>query len=307
MANIKLFSVKDGIKELESKTVTLEKNLQKIIEDNMETFFGVTFLKSEYVTTNGGRMDSIGIDENYCPVIFEYKRNQDENIINQGLFYLDWLVNNKDSFKVLVIEKLGIEKLGIKKFNEIFDKIDWTAPRIICIAHDFSKYDKSAINQMTRNISLIRYEYFNNEYLMFEQVNENISKRVEGIEKNHKSSNSQNTTFEENYNNISDELKNLYAELQDYILGHGDDVSEHRLKFHSAFKKIKNIICVTISKNQLYLYLKLDADTVEYEDGFSENVTKKGHLGTGNVKIILKNKEDLNKAKDLITRAYNEN
>ncbi|MBR3425998.1 MAG: hypothetical protein IKG79_08170, partial [Neisseriaceae bacterium] len=64
MANIKLFSVKDGIKELESKTVTLEKNLQKIIEDNMETFFGVTFLKSEYVTTNGGRMDSIGIDEN---------------------------------------------------------------------------------------------------------------------------------------------------------------------------------------------------------------------------------------------------
>ena len=29
----------------------------------MQTFFGVTFLKSEYKITNG-RMDSIGIDEN---------------------------------------------------------------------------------------------------------------------------------------------------------------------------------------------------------------------------------------------------
>ena len=35
-------------------------------------------------------MDSIGIDENNCPVIVEYKRSSNENIINQGLFYLDW-------------------------------------------------------------------------------------------------------------------------------------------------------------------------------------------------------------------------
>ena len=43
-----------------SKQVTLEKELQKLLEDNMYTFFGVTFLKSEYRITNG-RMDSIGI------------------------------------------------------------------------------------------------------------------------------------------------------------------------------------------------------------------------------------------------------
>lgn len=58
----------------------LEKELQTLIEQNMETFFGVRFLKSEYVITNG-RMDSIGIDENNSPVIFEYKRNQNENVI----------------------------------------------------------------------------------------------------------------------------------------------------------------------------------------------------------------------------------
>ena len=109
------------IKELESKTVNLEKELQTTIENNMDIFFGVTFLKSEYETSNGGRMDSIGIDENNCPVIFEYKRDVKDNVINQGLFYLDWLLDHKDSFKILLIEKLGIEKVntvnGYRKYN----------------------------------------------------------------------------------------------------------------------------------------------------------------------------------------------
>ena len=48
------------------------------------------FLASEYSTgaRHGGRIDSLGIDENSSPVIFEYKRAVNENVINQGLFYL---------------------------------------------------------------------------------------------------------------------------------------------------------------------------------------------------------------------------
>jgi len=148
MADIKLFNINGKVKEYQSGNVTLEKELQTVIENNMETFFGVTFLASEYKTTDGGRMDSIGIDENHCPVIFEYKRSMKENVINQGLFYLNWLLDHKDSFKVLVIEKLGLKEA---------DKIDWTMPRVVCIAGDFTKYDESAIKQMNRNVSLIRY------------------------------------------------------------------------------------------------------------------------------------------------------
>ena len=96
------------MKERTSSTVLLEKQLQTMIEQNMETFFGIRFLKSEYAITSG-RMDSIGIDENNSPVIFEYKRSMSENVINQGLFYLDWLLDHKADFKLLVIEKLGME------------------------------------------------------------------------------------------------------------------------------------------------------------------------------------------------------
>lgn len=93
MADIKLFNIKGKVEELTSNQVTLEKELQQLLEENMNTFFGVTFLKSEYRITNG-RMDSIGIDENNCPVIFEYKRSVNENVINQGLLYLDWLLDH---------------------------------------------------------------------------------------------------------------------------------------------------------------------------------------------------------------------
>ena len=60
MAEIKLFTIGDKVKERASSEVLLEKELQTLIESNMETFFGVRFLKSEYVISNG-RMDSIGI------------------------------------------------------------------------------------------------------------------------------------------------------------------------------------------------------------------------------------------------------
>lgn len=63
LSEIKLFEIGSTVKERLSTIVLLEKELQTTIEQNMETLFGVRFLKSEY-TISAGRMDSIGIDEN---------------------------------------------------------------------------------------------------------------------------------------------------------------------------------------------------------------------------------------------------
>lgn len=147
MAELKLFKINGTVEELKSKSVTIEKELQRIIERNMQDFFAVRFLASEYRIDNG-RMDSIGIDENNCPVIFEYKRSSSENVINQGLFYLNWLLEHKANFKLLVLEAYG---------NAVANDIDWSMPRVICIASDFNKYDEEAIKQINRNVSLIRY------------------------------------------------------------------------------------------------------------------------------------------------------
>lgn len=297
MADIKLFNIKGKVEEYQSSTVTLEKELQNVIENNMEIFFGVKFLASEYRTTDGGRMDSIGIDENHCPVIFEYKRSMKDNVINQGLFYLNWLLDHKDSFKVLVIEKLGLKAA---------ENIDWSMPRVVCIAGDFTKYDESAIKQMNRNISLIRYKKFGSDLLMFEQINENIATAITENEPSIKTK-STDKTFEEQLANTDKNVKTLYQDLTNYVLSLGDDVSETRLKLYAAFKKIKNIVTVVILKKKMILNLPLDVNSVTFEEGFSRDVTNIGHWGCGSVELHIQNSADFEKAKPLIDRAYNEN
>lgn len=278
--------------------MTLEKELQIVIENNMETFFGVRFLASEYTTTDGGRMDSIGIDENNCPVIFEYKRSVKESVINQGLFYLNWLLDHKDSFKVLVIEKLGLQAAN---------NIDWSMPRVVCVAGDFTKYDESAIKQMNRNISLIRYKKFGTDLLMFEQLNENIVKEIETEEPHEKKKSISDKYVDEVLKTAEKNIRILYDDIRNYILSLGDDVSENKLKLYIAFRKIKNFICVVPNKSRLYLELHLDVNTVSYEEGFSRNVKGLGHWGTGDVEILITNRDSFEKAKTFIDRAYSEN
>ena len=147
MGDINLFVINEKVTQLSPSSFQLERELQILIEKNMHTFFGVTFLQSEFSISNG-RIDSLGIDENNCPVIFEYKRSKNENVINQGLFYLDWLMDHKANFEILTIKKLGME---------VANKIDWSIPCVICIADDFTKFDEHAVNQMQKNIKLIKY------------------------------------------------------------------------------------------------------------------------------------------------------
>lgn len=300
MADIKLFSIKGQVEELPSKQVTLEKELQKLLEENMSTFFGVTFLKSEYRITNG-RMDSIGIDENNCPVIFEYKRSLNENVINQGLFYLDWLLDHKADFKLLVMDVLGQEKA---------DAIDWSMPCVICIANDFTKFDEHAVNQMQRNIKLVRYRKFGDDLIAFEHINAPQVQPIisdEVISQSTKKSGSKDKAFKQYFAEAGEKHQNLFYTIKDYIMSLGDDIAENQLKLYVAFKKSKNFVCVEVYQSALYLHLRLNPETVELVPGFIEDVRFKGHWGTGDLRLIIKSTEEFEKVQHLINRAYNEN
>ena len=274
----------------------LEKQLQTTIEQNMETFFGVRFLKSEYMITSG-RMDSIGIDENNSPVIFEYKRSSSENVINQGLFYLDWLLDHKADFKLLVIEKLGME---------VADQIDWSVPCVICIANDFTKYDVHAVNQMQRNIKLVKYRKYGEDLLLFEHLNTPVAKPVTETSTISTSSTYTQKTHLEKLASASSHFKTLYTALCDYIESLGDDLVPNQLKLYLAYKKVQNIFCIEIYNKQILLRMKLDPDTVELEEGFTRDTRGIGHYGTGELEVSIKTAEDFQKAKKLIDRAYQE-
>ena len=297
MSEIKLFSIGNQVNELVSNEVILEKELQNLIEKNMETFFGVRFLKSEYAITNG-RMDSIGIDENNSPVIFEYKRSQNENVINQGLFYLDWLLDHKADFKLLVIEKLGMDAA---------EKIDWSVPCVFCIAHDFTKYDIHAVNQMQRNIKLVSYRKYNNDLILFEHINTPIAKPIATDSESSADKRQTNQkTHVEKLVLATENIKTLYQSVCDFIESLGDDIASNQLKLYIAYKKVQNVACIEIYSKQIIIYLKLSPDTVDLENGFTRDMRNVGHYGTGDLQVTIKSVADFEKAKALIVRAYNE-
>lgn len=297
MSEIKLFSISGSVKERVSSEVVLEKELQNLIEANMEVFFGVRFLKSEYPITNG-RMDSIGIDENNSPVIFEYKRSQNENVINQGLFYLDWLLDHKADFKLLVIDKLGMQAA---------DAIDWSVPCVFCIAHDFTKYDVHAVNQMQRNIRLVSYRKYANDLILFEHINTPVAKPIsQDTDTSAGNKASTQKTHVEKLASATKEIKTLYQSICDYIESLGDDLSSNQLKLYLAYKKVQNIVCIEIYSKQIILYLKINPDSIDIEPGFTRDMRGIGHYGTGDLQLTIKNSADFEKAKPLIERAYNE-
>lgn len=302
MADIKLFNISSKVTELKNSEAEKEKELQNLIEKNMQTFFSVKFLASEFIAGDFGRMDSIGIDENYSPVIFEYKRAKDVNVINQGVAYLNWLLEHKEKFVLLAQQKFG---------DDIIEKIDWAMPRIVCIASNFSRYDERMIKSLTCNISLIRYKKYGDELILFEQLNQNV---IEGKESDYvptsdKSASNSSTpkTFAESFNASATNIVSLYNDVKEFILSLGEEVCINILKRYVAFRKIDNFVCLTIHKEFLHLYLKIAPDAVQYEEGFSRDVSKKGHLGGGGVEITIKNDADFEKAKIFIERAYSEN
>lgn len=312
MSDIRLFSLNQGsATELSGHTARLERHLQQDVEDNMGTLLGVNFLASEYSTgqTHRGRIDSLGIDENNCPVIIEYKRHSNENVINQGLFYLDWLLDHQAEFRWLVMEKLG---------KETAESIEWNGTRLICIAADFNRYDEHAVQQINRNIELMRYRYFGDNLLLLELVNAQTAHTTPGTTNSIENTSQPRSSTpargdksqQERLAEASPELLERYNNLCDYVESLGDEIQRKELKLYTAFKRIRNfasVLVLTGRDPRLQLYLKLPGSEANGQDEKRmRDVSEIGHWGTGDLEVNVRTAEELDEAKLLVERAYRE-
>jgi len=298
MSDLKLFRLSgNSVTEIESGPAAVEKSLQALLERHLDTFLGVRLLATEHHTgkTHGGRIDTLGIDENSAPVIIEYKRALNENVINQGLFYLDWLLDHKAEFQLLVQKTLGAEQAK---------KIDWSAPRLICIASDFTRYDEHAVRQINRNIELMRYARYGTDLLLLDLINATVagpdSTKTTGSQKG------AYKTVSQYLQQSPQELKDVFEELRAFLHALGDDVQEKELQFYFAFKRIKNFACVEVhpANKVLLVYAKVDPKSIKLEAGFTRDVSEIGHYGTGDLEITLKSSTDLARAKELLAKSY---
>jgi predicted transport protein len=260
---------------------------------------GIQLVASEHSTgkAHSGRIDTLGLDENGSPVILEYKRSSNENVINQGLFYLDWLLDHRAEFTLLAMKVLG---------GDVEEKIDWSAPRLVCIAGDFTRYDEHAVSQIGRNIELYRYRWYDDGFVALELVNSKAGMVESGTSPGGQKAKQTYKTVSDYLAQAGDELRSLYDSLDGFVLGLGDDVSMKTTRYYLAYRRIKNFACVEVhpQTGQLLVFLKVNPDDVELEDGFARDVREIGHFGTGDLEVRIDSLDDLERAKPLIEKSY---
>lgn len=162
-----LFSIiNNKLTMLNTLPISKEKELQKLVENNLKEALDIHFLASEYKTTNGGRIDTLGVDSDGLPCIIEYKKNRNDNVINQSLSYLKWLNSQrKEFFEMLIQNQLGPLAKSIK--------LDWRNPRVLCIAESFSRYDIDTIEVIPLKIDLYQFRYYENNIFSLNVINVN--------------------------------------------------------------------------------------------------------------------------------------
>ncbi|WP_405889858.1 endonuclease NucS [Streptomyces sp. NBC_00133] len=293
MSGLKLFNTKSGVTEVAPRLAEVEGDVQDLIEAHMETMVGVRFLASEYSTgpVHGGRIDSLGIDENGAPVIVEYKRATDAGVINQGLFYLSWLMDHKAEFGHLVRDRLGAA---------VAAQVLWSAPRLICVAGDFTRYDVHAVREHRRSIDLVRYRFFGNEHVGLETV-----ASVTGQTAAPRAARRRRAAEVPRARRAEGAMAELTAAVDEVLLGLGDDITKVENRTYRAYQRLRNFACVCPpQQTKLLVYLKADPTKVDLVPGFTRDVTGLGHHGTGDLEARLRTDRDLERAQELFRLSY---
>jgi len=163
-------TLKNKLKPVEEKKFDLEKDIQKLTEENLETVFGLKFVSgasnnefSVRVQEQDFYIDTLAFDDHQNSfVIIEYKKDRNFSVIDQGFSYLSAMLHNKAEFVLELNRRLG----------KTFDKsnIDWEQSRLIFISPEFTNYQKNAINFKDLPFSLYEIRAYENGIIEFNPI-----------------------------------------------------------------------------------------------------------------------------------------
>ncbi|MDQ2091150.1 DUF5655 domain-containing protein [Marimonas arenosa] len=134
-----LYSISKGkLEHVEHEGFPLERDIQQLVEANLEELFGLHFVSSEFAI-DSFRIDTLCFDEESKSfVIIEYKKGSSYSVIDQGYSYLSVMLNNKADF---ILEYNERQDTTLRR-----DQVDWSASRVIFISPAFNSYQKNSVN-----------------------------------------------------------------------------------------------------------------------------------------------------------------
>lgn len=297
-----IYQQTDGqLKTISRVDFASERELQRLMENNLEEVFGCRFVASEFSTgtTHGGRIDSLALSEDNNPVIIEYKKSENSNVINQALFYLDWIRDHHGDFEVAVRKSLGDVQ------------IDWGHIRVICLAPSFDKYSLHAVKQMGAGLELWQYERYANGILEMEEVyraapvQANKTRpslpdfEVAAVDAREKPAYS----IERLLGSADTETQRFFGDVNEFITELDSSIAVVPLSTYIAYKMARNIVCVEPYKKQkLLIWI-----TLPYRESMPpmvRDMANIGHHGTGNLELVVTNDVEVTQACELIREAY---
>lgn len=299
-----LFEIQNqSLSPVEQTNFANEKQLQKLVEQNLKPIFNCRFVASEFPTgsQHAGRIDTLALSEDDNPVIVEYKKMESSDLITQSLYYLDWIYDHRGDFELAAKKTLGQKT-----------EVDWSEVRVVCIAPNFKKYDLHAVRRVGVNIELWQYRLFQNNSLYLEEIfrkTVNTDPTTEEIAKNPVKRAAQTRkagshNFEQHLADKPEEIKNLALQVQEFVLGLDAAIQEVPKKLYVAYRLSQNIAYMEIRKKSVSLYLKLEPKKLSQLPSIAHDVTETRHYSPCDLELVLESQTDFETAKSFIIQAY---
>jgi predicted transport protein len=302
---MKLFKIKGNqLSDVSSTSFKLEKDIQTLIENNLETVFGIQFVKTELSIKNF-RIDTLAFDkENKSFVIIEYKKDLKFSIIDQGYTYMSLLLNNKSDFILEYNETLNAQ---LKR-----DDVDWSQSKVIFISPSFSEYQKHSVNFKDVPFELWEIKKFENELISLTQhkvsSNESISTTIDDGDNVVGKVSREVKLYTEEYHlekkNITEDIKERYQSLRERITGL-NDVEIIPRQLYIGFKLKTNFVDVEVRPKDIKIYINMKIGELDDPKGISRDVSNQGHWGNGDYEVRVTSNTDLDYVMFLINQSYN--
>jgi predicted transport protein len=291
------------VREIEFK---LEKDIQKLVEKNLDELFKLSFLTTEF-SIEGYRFDTVAFNREINSfVIIEYKRGRNESLVDQGYAYLYTLLNRKADFVLLFNETTNSSRT-MKDF-------DWTQTRIFFISPQFTDYQKSATEFSNMPFILYEIKQYSNGIVSVSEITHNKAAKFDNtpIEKVIDDSIQKVVkeivvyTEQDLLDKGSESTIELYTALKQRILELGD-IKVDPKKLYIAFKGKANICDIVVLKKELKVFINLKKGKLKDPEGLAKLVDETGHWGNGDYQVMISDVESFDYLMTLIRQSFKEN
>jgi len=296
---------KQELSSVRTKPFRLEKDIQNLVESNLQTLFKLDLVKSEF-SINNYRLDSLCFDiESKSFVIIEYKKDKNYSVIDQGFSYLSTVLENKGDLIIEYQEKFG------KRVRK--DSIDWSQIRIVFISPSFSQYQKDSINFKDLPIELYEIQQYENDLVTLNKIQSKSSSTsindlsdggvIGKVKREIKVYTEESIT---NYG--SDFTKELYSQYKNKIMELGDDINVKFTQRYIGFKRgKKNFTDITVSKDFIKIWLNQKKGKIDDSKNLCRDVSNIGHWGNGDYELRVTDNKDFEYILSLIRQSYEQN